>query len=412
MSTRRLAPALSALALFLAAPAAFAQTQTVTLDNHVIKNEKGGTLTFQKIEVRNTNLNRDEVVKLFTPTTTKEERTALLKKMKAERVSIPTVRLEGKDGKGALNDFEASGIDAGKLAKFSIASLDAAGQDKSGNPIAIKSGPLLLEQGDFTSIVEAVTSGDPSNIQPKVGKLAWSNFDMTFVEDGPKERVGPIRIALGKLEMDNKYEGDVFRSGTSAVRNLVIEPGKNTKMARDLAPMGYDRLDLGMTTSGSYDPAKKSFVLEDWTISGAGAGSLQMKALVGSLDKSALSGDRNAALAALIGADASKLELRFVNSGLFDKAVAFVGKMQNKQPAALRAEWSGMVGQILPAVLGGDPGALAVAGAVQKFIADPKNLTLVATPKAGGSIKFIDLANIKDPMAFSQKVKVEAAANK
>ena len=204
MSNRLLAPALSAVALILATPAVFAQTQTVTIDNHVIRNEKGGTLTFPKIEVRNTNLSREEVLKLFSTGTSKEDSTALLKKMKAERVSIPTVNLDARDGKGALRDFEASGIDAGRLKKFSVASVDLAGQDKQGKPISIKSGPLLLEDGDFTSIVAAVTTGDPSNIQPRVGKLAWSGLDVSVAEDGPKERTGQIRIALGKFEMDNK----------------------------------------------------------------------------------------------------------------------------------------------------------------------------------------------------------------
>lgn len=412
MSNRLLAPALSALALMFAAPAVFAQTQTVTIDNHVIRNEKGSTVTFPKIEVRNTNLSREEVLKLFSTGTSKEDGTALLKKMKAERVSIPSVQLDAKDGKGTLRDFEASGIEAGRLKKFSVASLDMAGQDKQGKPIAIKSGPLLLEDGDFTSIVAAVTTGDPSNIQPRVGKLAWSGLDISVAEDGPKERTGQIRIALGKFEMDNKYDGDVFRSGTSAIRNLVIEPSKGSKMARDMAPIGYDKLDLGMTTSGSYDPVKKTLVIDDWTISGAGAGALTLKAAMGGLDKSAFAADRNAQLAALIGADASRLELKFDNKGLFEKVVAFVGQQQKKDAGALRKEWAAMAGQLLPAVLGGDPAALAVAGEVQKFLGDAKSLTLVATPKAGGAIKFIDLANIKDPMAFSQKVKVEAAANK
>ncbi|MBL8587322.1 MAG: hypothetical protein JNK46_02215 [Methylobacteriaceae bacterium] len=409
MSNRLLASALSVAALVLASPAAFAQM--VTIQNHVITNPQGGTVTFPKIEVTNTNLSREQVVKIFTPDTTKEERTALLKSMKADRFAIPTIQIQGPKARGAFNNFVATDINAGKLGKATLDSFDVAGTDKSDKPISMKSGAIAIENGDFSTVATAIATGDTAGLQPRVGVFKWTGFDLSIVEDGPKERTGPIRIAVGSIDMTNVFDGELFKSGVFAVKNLVIEPGKGSKLSRDLSPFGYDKLDLGMTMTSAYDAAKKALTVDDWTISGASAGALTLKAAMGSLEKGAFAPDQNAQLAALLGADISRLEIKFANAGLFEKAVAFVAQQQKKQPDALRKEWGAMAGQFLPAVLGGDPSALAIAGEAQKFVAEPKSLTLVATGKSG-PVKLIDLASIKDPAGFLQKVKVEAAANR
>ncbi|MBK9082722.1 MAG: hypothetical protein IPL88_11910 [Rhizobiales bacterium] len=423
MPTRTARHALLAFAVFAAAgggaqiagvplaPAAFAQVATVTLDNHVIKPKPETTITLKRVEVTKTNLSRDEVIKLLAPETSNEERTAIAKRMKAERFAIPSAEVKAKNGVSTLTDFVATNIDSGKLAKAGIASFQGSGTDNKDKPISIKSGPITLEDADLSGVATALSTGDPTGLQARLGRFSWSGFDMTFTEEGPKDKAGQIRIAIASVDMKNAYEGEVFKNGVTTLKNLVIEPSKGSKMERDLSPFGYSRLDLGMNISAAYDQAKKALTVDDWTIDGAGMGALTLKTALGSIDKGLFSADKNQQLAALIGGDVSRLELKFANAGLVDRALAYVGEQQKKSPADLRKEWGGMVGQMLPAVLGGDPSALALAGEVQKFIADSKNLTIAATGKAG-PVKFIDLAGIKNPQALLQKVKLEAAANK
>ena len=81
-------------------------------------------------------------------------------------------------------------------------------------------------------------------------------------------------------------------------------------------------------------------------------------------------------MGALAGGGIAAIEVKFVNAGLFEKSVAYFAAQQKTTPEAVKKQWAAAAGQMLPAVLGGDPSALKVAAEAQKFIAAPTNLTI------------------------------------
>ncbi len=165
------------------------------------------------------------------------------------------------------------------------------------------------------------------------------------------------------------------------------------------------KIDLGFTASGSYDAAKKTYALDNYTITGANAGSLSFKAQFGGIDKTAFVGDQKARLAALEGGNVSSATLSYSNNGLFEKAVGFFAKAQKMTPDAIKQQWSAMVTQILPALLGGDPSSLKLATGVSKFIAAPKTLS-IAVRANGAPITFSDIMTTA-PVALLKKVTVD-----
>ena len=234
---------------------------------------------------------------------------------------------------------------------------------------------------------------------------------MTFPDkDTPATAAGGnlYKVAIASVEGQGTYAGDLPDKGSGELKSLTIEPPKASKFGQGLAEFGYDRIDIGFTMSGSYDANAKTYVLDDYTIRGVDAGSLGFKAQFGDIDKSAFSGDQASRLAALANGNVSSAAVSFVNNGLFEKAVAYIAKMQKKTPDAIKQQWSAMATQLLPALLGGNPAALKLATAVTKFIAAPKALTITAKAK-GGPLAFSEFTTAA-PALLLQRIDLDATA--
>jgi len=62
-------------------------------------------------------------------------------------------------------------------------------------------------------------------------------------------------------------------------------------------------------------------------------------------------------------------------------------------------------------MLGGSPAGLALAAEAQKFVADPKTLTIGAKVKSG-ALKASDFMAVSDPNEIVGKLDISAAANR
>src|ERR1700722_19515118 len=102
----------------------------VTLDDFTITDKDGSKIVIKHIEFTNTNLEKDEIQKLLTPDTPKDQRVALIQKLKADKILMPTIEVTPKKGGQIhLNDFAASDIDEGKVGKLSISGVDGSGDE-------------------------------------------------------------------------------------------------------------------------------------------------------------------------------------------------------------------------------------------------------------------------------------------
>jgi hypothetical protein len=386
------------------------QEDTVTLDDFTTTSKDGDVVTIKHAEFQGTNLSKDEIIKLLTPDTTTEDETALMQKAKFGAIAIPLVDIAPKKG-GAIHvhDVTANDIDSGKVGKFAIASIDGSGVDADG-PVSIKAGAFLLENADLTDAL--ASAKDPKQISPltHLGHLAWEGIDFTV----PDKDAGPgktIHIALGSLDIRNNYDGATFKDGVTKLKSLVLEPSKGSDFSNDLGILGFTRLELSATIAAHYDAATKKLSLDDFTLDGANAGAISVKANFGDIDPALFGPDAGARMGAVSGGSISGVELKFVNAGLFEKSVAYFADQQKMTPETVKQQWAAAAGQMLPAVLGGDPSALKVAAEAQKFVAAPTNLTITLHPKSG-AFKFSDAMAISDPTALISTIDIVASANK
>jgi hypothetical protein len=333
----------------------------------------------------------------------------LTRKLKADRFAIPSIDVVGKDGlKIRLSGLVASHIEGGKVETFDIASVDATGTDKGG-PVAVKSGPLHLDGLDVALLL---AQDDPAAALPPSRLVGLTLSGVDVVAPDPDGAPGQsVHVGVGSIAVHNDYDGDSLKHGGAKISGIVIEPSPGSEAGKTLASFGYSRIELAMTVGVNYEADAKTFAFENFTVDGVEMGSVGLKANFTDVAPTLFGADSGARIQALLEAGVASLEVKLVNGGLFDKALAYSAKQQGVAPDALRAQWSAMVGQTAPALLGGSPSSLALAAEAQKFIADPKNLTISAKAKSG-ALKAGDFMAIGDPSEFAGKLDISAAANR
>ena len=415
---RRLA---GAAALFLAAAPlsgltgpAFALSQDVTLENIVIKKDDKGSVTVKKAVFEGTNLNKEEIAKLFSPATSKDENAALAAKLSAAKISIPEISLSGPKAVGAVRDFIAVNVNAGKAASVGVAGFDLAAKIDDGGDVSVRGGALTINDADFSTLLAGLREGDVTRGAFRYSKFTWTGLDAVFPDpQTPKGAPGgnQVQLAMGALTSTATYDGEVFRSTTGELKSLVIILPKASSGGQALAAFGYERVQLGMTAAGDYDPATKKLNITDYTLTGVNMGAFGVKASLGSVDKEVFgAGDPAKRAAGWLKGDLSSLTLKYVNNGLFEKSLAFLAAQQKKSPDALKKEWAGLAQGVIPAMLGGSPDAKKLADAVAAFITNPRSLTITAKAK-DAPVPFADFSAMKSPLEALSRVNLSATAN-
>ena len=390
---------------------AFAQSNNVRIDT--LKLGKGDDVVELKgVDFAGTNLSSDEIDALLALDTPADRRTSLGARLKASSASIAEIVI-GAPAKGPLTftGFRAENVDQGKIRRLTLAG-GQGGPSIQGEQGSFRAGALTIDEIDVSSVLNGLIKGSLLAAKPTVARLSWNGFEASFPDkDTPASAPGGnmINVRLGALDGQTLYEGGTPTKSTTAIRNLVVELPKASEVGKTLAEAGYERIDVSMTTAIAFNPAKKSLMIDDFTISGVGMGSVGLRAEFANIDPAMLNGDPMAALGALMTVEFASTELTIVNEGIIDKALAVAAKEQRKKPEQLKKEAGAMVTQFAPMMLGGDPASLQVAAALGAFIRDPKSLSVKVSGK-DGPLKFTDM-DFDQPMSILQELDITAAAN-
>lgn len=394
-----------------------AQALDHVLENLTIKNADGPEISIPRMEVIDTNLTRAEIDRLLSGQIPPAEANALASRLQAKRISIPQMNLTARgDEKGTIiiRDQLAVNIDKGRFEKVSISSVEGKFTINGAGDGALASGPIVLENGDFSSLLAAALNGEVLDGVAKLGSFSWSGFQLLMPDkDVPRTAVGgnQYMIGLGALKGSTTYAGEIPLKTLGVLEGLTFAAPQTSEAGRMLASFGYEKLDLGMTFDGIYDPAKMTYALSDYTVSGAGAGVLKFSGAFGGLEPKAFIGIGDEREAALSRGNMSALALNYVDRGLFNKALNYYASTVGKNTESVRTEWAMLVTGLLPMLMGGDPASLKIADSLGSFVREPKSLNVSLKAK-GDPVRFSDAPALADPAAFLDRVELSVSANK
>ena len=97
-------------------------------------------------------------------------------------------------------------------------------------------------------------------------------------------------------------------------------------------------------------------------------------------------------------------QIDVTDAGLFDKVVAYVALTRRESPATIKAEWRAIVAQA-PLLFSGAPAIAVTARALDRFIVDPRILTLRVKGK-DTPLKIGDLSHIDNLMVLVNRIDV------
>ena len=315
--------ALSGAGLLLLAASQAALALDTTLDNVTMeKTEAGrtGKVVFKRIEVTGTNLTQEEVAKLFAGATPDAERKAIAARMTATRIAIPEAVATSKDATFTATGFVAENIDKGKVGHMALAGITGEGDVKDAGKATFRSGAFVLDGGSLLGMLEPGTAGDLA----AASHLSWQGLDVTMPDkETPAGAPGGnlYHITMASFTADGTSDGKVPLTAHGKLDHLVIMPPPQSKAGMGLAMAGYDKLDFGATFASVYDPAARTFRLDDYTLTGAGMGSIGLSGLASSIAPRLFTGKREDKLGAVMQGALNSLKIHIVNTGLFEKAL-------------------------------------------------------------------------------------------
>jgi hypothetical protein len=400
---------LGGLAIFAGSDAMAAD---ITLTDVTLPRKDQATFRLNRVELKNTNLTRDEAAKVFSDAATREETNAILKKLVAASISIPEITFTAKDHGFIIRDVRATDIKDGKIARMTIAGIEASSEVGAGTG-ALKSGAMVIDNADFGGLLASlIVAGLPTGIRAE--KITWSSVEISapdsdVLQSMPGGNLNHFKLA--SLEMKMTHDGPVLRTAAISLKHLTIEPSKGSKLAQGMTLYGYDKFDLDLALAGHYDDKAATYALDGLTVSGVNVGSIALDAKLGGIDKSAFAGDKAARDKALANGNVSHLGLRVANTGYFEKSLAVSASRQNKTPQAVKADWVAAFSQLVSTKLGNDPAAKKLKDAIAAFIAEPKSLAITADAR-GAPVLFSELKKMTTPESLLSLVNIDAAAGK
>ncbi len=286
--------------------------------------------------------------------------------------SITGLRFQDNQTKltGTLNALSISGYADGTLAQASLDGLAVSGADATRVAIGqfaltgLKATKLLHEPADETTYDLLVAA--------RQGDVGLDRFAISKVSVTP-----PTGQTVTLDSMAQSTTGSAPKHVSVQVRGLSIPAASNPELAQGLGALGIDRLVLDLDETGRYDTAKATAAVDPLVLTARGLGSLSLSAqftdVPGDLPQD------GSALAAFAGMGIGPFTIRFTNGSLVQRIIAMQARQISKTPQEITDE-AKLAGSFAAAAL--VPGQPDAGQQVAAFIADPRVLTITATPAA------------------------------
>ncbi len=402
-------------ALFLAGFALAATPATagdIAISQAVLNSADGGKVTFKNLSLKDCNLTEAEATSLFTGALSREDAGALLGRMTASEVRIPETVIEAANGDHfTVKDIVAETIAQGGAQSLAIASADGVLPDDAGDS-TLHLDALRVEHVSMPGLAAALATTDPGVAAFRFSHLVWQGGGISAVDKAtPAGAPGGNRIVLhvGLSTIDQNFTPDgAPLDGSASFTGISLKLPPQSRGGATLAAFGYPELDADFKMAGAYDPARKIYALQTYTIDIQKIGRVGLSGQLSGLDVSAFRSERAVREKAVLASSLDWAQIDVSNAGLFDKIVAAVSLSQGKTPGAVKGEWRAIVAQA-PLLFSGAQAVAVVAQELEHFIIDPKTLTLRIKGK-DGPLKVSEFAHIADPTAFLNKLDVSGSS--
>ena len=198
-------------------------------------------------------------------------------------------------------------------------------------------------------------------------------------------------------------------SGSATIDNLGFDVLADSALTRSLYDMGYRHVSLSCVLTSTYDPAVQELSVHRLAVEDPALGAVDVALLLSNVTQGLVSPNAQIQQASAIAILAKTLDLKVINKGLFDNALALKAQQDGISVADERQADVDFFANKLPMILGDGANARTIGGAVAKFVADPKSLHIALRSKEGLGVAALGM--LGDPGAVLDSLDVQATAN-
>ncbi|MBN9083665.1 MAG: hypothetical protein BGP04_15650 [Rhizobiales bacterium 62-17] len=394
------AATLFASALLLPGAAALAQNKIV-LENHVFDNGDAGKITFHSIELTDSNLDRDDVLKLFSATTPAEEATALAARLSASRLLIPALTFTAKTLQGTVKDIEATDIVAGTIKRYTTSQYQSTFIGDDGKEEA-KIAASEAENGSVTALIRMLRNFDPLTDTSAYTHLAFREFEFGFEDKDLAPYTSPggmVWFRMDRLANTITYGDTLLRRSTLQIDKLTLDlPGLMRELSNEF---GIDpSLAAFVTLEGDYDPASKT-ITSKFTLRANDHITLSIAGRLVDVEPNAMTSPPYRSRPELLSAAIRDADISLIDNGAIAKLLASWAQTEGSSPAKATREAVREAQTSVTDLFGRNAGSRQLSKGIGDFIRKPGHLKIVAAAKRD-PLKLADLID-EDTTKFLEK---------
>ena len=218
---------------------------------------------------------------------------------------------------------------------------------------------------------------------------------------------GGNRISLhaGAAKVDQVLDPDgAPKDVNAAFSGLSLKMPAQSKGGASLTAFGYSDVGADAHFSGGYDAAAKTYRVGDYSLDFHNIGKVAFSGQFSGMEKAAMVGEKAARQDALAGVDGGLGADRGDRRRPVQQGRRLCRAQQGREPTDIKTQWRAIVSQA-PLLFSGAPAIGVTSREIDRFIADPKTLTLRVKGK-DTPLKVGDLGHIVDPTAFLNRLDV------
>lgn len=258
---------------------------------------------------------------------------------------------------------------------------------------------------------------DAAGKQPQLGSLGltaltFEGLDMMFpMEDMPKDAPGGRlgHLVISPITVTASYDGAFPVKGEMTLKGMSVELPANSKNAAQMKAFGIDKVQMDAHAASTCDKGAKTCKISDFTLNFPNLASLTLTGNIANVPTDLVPGDKDAALGVVMQEQIADIQLKVVNTGLYEKSLAFYAATQHANAAMTKAALPAMA-MMVPQMVGDPVAGKKLGDALMAFLKQPKSIQ-VSLKANGAPVAIGDLVADPQPAAIFKKLTLDASAN-
>jgi len=310
-------------------------------------------------------------------------------------------RADGEDTSVAATHIGLEGLGAGKVAGLHMREFKLQGAHAMLAVGAADAGPFAVP--------------NPPAEDRAAARAGQVDLRQIAVEVTPRDKAAAVNGATMRFNIDHvalAQDGgatSIPANGSATIDKLGFDVAPEGTLTHSFYDMGYRRVTLSAGFTSTYDAGAEELTVRKFSVNEPAMGSAEIALRLGNVSQDLLSPDAETSQASAIAVVAKTIDLKLVNAGLFEKAIALKASQDGVSVSDERTYGVDFFANKLPLILGDGVGVKTLGGAVAKFIADPKTLHVSLDSKQGLGVGAIGL--LGDPGALLDSLDIRASAD-